>query len=125
MAKVARAEERAAVRAEHAANAAAVAAADQIVKSPSDLSCQSYEFLHFGDQEKGNYDNNKERVSNRSIESVSEHKAKIFNNNHATSAVKARKVSTVSYGNSSKENFYSVQNSKVLIDLMKSYFVFC
>ncbi|XP_046815820.1 sodium channel protein para isoform X3 [Vespa crabro] len=79
--------------AREAAAAAAVAAADQIVKSPSDFSCHSYEL--FVGQEKGNDDNNKEKISIRSIESVSEHRIKQINNNHSA-ASKVRKVSAVS-----------------------------
>ncbi|KAK1120318.1 hypothetical protein K0M31_012302 [Melipona bicolor] len=75
--------------AREAAAAAAVAAADQIVKSPSDFSCHSYEL--FVGQEKGNDDNNKERMSIRSIESVSEHRVKQINNH--TTTTKPRKVS--------------------------------
>ncbi|XP_048264509.1 sodium channel protein para isoform X6 [Bombus affinis] len=78
--------------AREAAAVAAVAAADQIVKSPSDFSCHSYEL--FVGQEKGNDDNNKERMSIRSIESVSEHRVKQINNHTATT--KPRKVSAVS-----------------------------
>ncbi|XP_033207452.1 sodium channel protein para [Belonocnema kinseyi] len=81
----------------HAAarEAAAQAAADRIVKSPSDFSCHSYEL--FVGQEKGNDDNNKERMSIRSVESVSEHRVKIANNNHTTTTTtKVRKVSATS-----------------------------
>ncbi|KAK9308008.1 hypothetical protein QLX08_001900 [Tetragonisca angustula] len=78
--------------AREAAAAAAVAAADQIVKSPSDFSCHSYEL--FVGQEKGNDDNNKERMSIRSIESVSEHRVKQINNH--TTTTKPRKVSAAS-----------------------------
>lgn len=79
--------------AREAAAAAAAAAADQIVKSPSDFSCHSYEL--FVGQEKGNDDNNKEKISIRSIESVSEHRIKQINNNH-NAANKVRKVSAAS-----------------------------
>ncbi|XP_015185099.1 PREDICTED: sodium channel protein para isoform X6 [Polistes dominula] len=79
--------------AREAAAAAAAAAADQIVKSPSDFSCHSYEL--FVGQEKGNDDNNKEKISIRSIESVSEHRIKQINNNH-NAASKVRKVSAAS-----------------------------
>lgn len=82
-------EEQAAARAEAAANAAAEAAAN-IMDSPSDFSCHSYEL--YVEQEKVNFDNNKEMI--RSIESMSEHKAKIFPNNHSA---KVRKVSAVSF----------------------------
>ncbi|KAK2588266.1 hypothetical protein KPH14_004294 [Odynerus spinipes] len=79
--------------AREAAAVAAATAADQIVKSPSDFSCHSYEF--FVGQEKGNDDNNKEKISIRSIESVSEHRIKQINNNHSA-ASKVRKVSAAS-----------------------------
>lgn len=79
--------------AREAAAAAAVAAADQIVKSPSDFSCHSYEL--FVGQEKGNDDNNKEKMSIRSIESASDQRHKQINNNHSA-ANKVRKVSAVS-----------------------------
>lgn len=78
--------------AREAAAHAAVTATDQIVKSPSDFSCHSYEL--FVGQEKGNDDNNKERMSIRSIESVSEHRVKQINNH--TTTTKVRKVSAVS-----------------------------
>ncbi|XP_031365066.1 sodium channel protein para isoform X20 [Apis dorsata] len=78
--------------AREAAAHAAVTAADQIVKSPSDFSCHSYEL--FVGQEKGNDDNNKERMSIRSIESVSEHRVKQINNH--TTTTKVRKVSAAS-----------------------------
>ncbi|XP_026669453.1 sodium channel protein para-like [Ceratina calcarata] len=78
--------------AREAAAAAAVAAADQIVKSPSDFSCHSYEL--FINQERGNDDNNRERMSIRSIESVSEQRVKHINNH--TTTTKVRKVSAVS-----------------------------
>lgn len=72
----------------------AAAAAEQIVKSPSDFSCHSYEL--FVGQEKGNDDNNKEKMSIRSIESVSDQRhLKQINNNHSA-ANKVRKVSAVS-----------------------------
>ncbi|XP_012272837.1 sodium channel protein para isoform X4 [Orussus abietinus] len=84
--------------AKEAAAAAAAVAAEQIAKSPSDFSCQSYEL--FVGQEKGNDDNNKERMSIRSIESVSEHRVKASNNNHTTTTTttttKVRKVSAAS-----------------------------
>ncbi|XP_039304554.1 sodium channel protein para isoform X19 [Solenopsis invicta] len=74
-----------------AAAVAAVEAADQIVKSPSDFSCHSYEL--FVGQEKGNDDNNKEKMSIRSIESVGDQRhIKQINNNHSA-ANKVRKVS--------------------------------
>lgn len=63
-------------RANAAAAAAAAAAAtndpENIARSPSDFSCHSYEL--FVGQEKGNDDNNKEKMSIRSegLESVSE-----------------------------------------------------
>ncbi|XP_017797362.1 PREDICTED: sodium channel protein para isoform X1 [Habropoda laboriosa] len=78
--------------AREAAAAAAAVAADHIVKSPSDFSCHSYEL--FVGQEKGNDDNNKERMSIRSIESVSEHRVKQINNH--TTTTKVRKVSAAS-----------------------------
>ncbi|XP_076380130.1 sodium voltage-gated channel paralytic isoform X4 [Megalopta genalis] len=69
---------------EAAAQAAAAAhAADQIVKSPSNFSCQSYEL--FVGQERGNDDNNKEIQSDRVTQI----------NNHTTTT-KVRKVSAVS-----------------------------
>ncbi|KAG5673889.1 hypothetical protein PVAND_003895 [Polypedilum vanderplanki] len=82
----------------HAAAAAASAQAamepEQIAKSPSDFSCHSYEL--FVGQEKGNDDNNKEKMSIRSegLESVSE-----ITRTAPTalaSAKQARKVSTTS-----------------------------
>ncbi|XP_026827705.1 sodium channel protein para isoform X5 [Ooceraea biroi] len=75
------------------AAAAAAVAAEQIVKSPSDFSCHSYE--SFVGQEKGNDDNNKEKMSIRSIESASDPRhLKQINNNHSA-ANKVRKVSAV------------------------------
>ncbi|XP_011689749.1 PREDICTED: sodium channel protein para [Wasmannia auropunctata] len=77
-----------------AAAAAAEEAADQIVKSPSDFSCHSYEL--FVGQEKGNDDNNKEKMSIRSIESAGDQRhIKQINNNHSA-ANKVRKVSAAS-----------------------------
>lgn len=84
----------------HAANAAAAAAAaaepppEHIAKSPSDFSCHSYEL--FVGQEKGNDDNNKEKMSIRSegLESVSEITRTTAPT--ALASAKARKVSTVS-----------------------------
>ena len=78
------------------AAAAAAAAAEHIVKSPSDFSCHSYELFVGG--EKGNDDNNKERMSIRSVESISEHRVKISSNNHnvTSTTTKVRKVSAVS-----------------------------
>ncbi|KYM97213.1 Sodium channel protein para [Cyphomyrmex costatus] len=77
-----------------AAASAAAEAADQIVKSPSDFSCQSYEL--FVGQERGNDDNNKEKMSIRSIESVGDHRhMRQMNNNH-NAANKVRKVSAAS-----------------------------
>ncbi|XP_044597543.1 sodium channel protein para isoform X4 [Cotesia glomerata] len=73
--------------------AAAAAAAESIVKSPSDFSCHSYEL--FVGQEKGNDDNNKERMSIRSVESVTEYRVRQINNNH-NGANKVRKVSAAS-----------------------------
>ncbi|XP_076283647.1 sodium voltage-gated channel paralytic isoform X10 [Lasioglossum baleicum] len=63
--------------------ACAAHAADQIVKSPSNFSCQSYE-LYVG-QDRGNDDNNKEIQSDRVTQI----------NNHTTTT-KVRKVSAVS-----------------------------
>jgi hypothetical protein len=86
---------------QHAANAAAAAAAaaappvhEHIAKSPSDFSCHSYEL--FVGQEKGNDDNNKEKMSIRSegLESVSEITRTTAPT--ALASAKARKVSTVS-----------------------------
>jgi voltage-gated sodium channel type II alpha len=66
---------------------------EQIAKSPSDFSCHSYEL--FVGQEKGNDDNNKEKMSIRSegLESVSEIRTAPT---ALASAKQARKVSTVS-----------------------------
>ncbi|XP_071554604.1 sodium voltage-gated channel paralytic isoform X4 [Temnothorax nylanderi] len=76
-----------------AAAAAATEAANQIVKSPSEFSCHSYEL--FVGQEKGNDDNNKEKMSIRSIESAGDQRhIKQINNNHSA-ANKVRKVSAV------------------------------
>lgn len=81
----------------HAAHAAAAAQAaaepEHIAKSPSDFSCHSYEL--FVGQEKGNDDNNKEKMSIRSegLESVSEITRQAPT---ALASAKARKVSTVS-----------------------------
>lgn len=80
----------AAAREAAAAAAAAAVVAEQIVKSPSDFSCHSYEL--FVGQE--NIEDNKEKMSMRSIESVSEQRHRQINNNH--SANKVRKVSAVS-----------------------------
>ena len=87
---------------QHAANAAAAAAAaaeppeQHIAKSPSDFSCHSYEL--FVGQEKGNDDNNKEKMSIRSegLESVSEITRTTAPTANALASAKARKVSTVS-----------------------------
>lgn len=79
-------------------NEAAAAAAGPIeqhlTKSPSDFSCHSYEL--FVGQEKGNDDNNKEKMSIRSegLESVSEITRTTAPT--ALASAKARKVSTVS-----------------------------
>ncbi|XP_015436344.1 PREDICTED: sodium channel protein para [Dufourea novaeangliae] len=75
--------------AREAAAQAAANAADHIVKSPSNFSCQSYEL--FVGQERGNDDNNKERMSIRSIESD---RVKQINNH--TTTTKVRKVSAAS-----------------------------
>lgn len=90
-----------------AAAAAAVAAAEEaaahpeMAKSPSDFSCHSYEL--FVGQEKGNDDNNKEKMSIRSegLESVSEMQRPTAPSATAsnTMASKVRKVSTVSMWN--------------------------
>nr|CAD7424705.1 unnamed protein product [Timema monikensis] len=79
---------RAAAHAEAAENAARIAAG-HVVKSPSDFSCHSYEL--FVGQEKGNDDNNKEKMSIRSEggDSVSEHRSRAANG-------KVRKVSAAS-----------------------------
>lgn len=74
-----------------------------MAKSPSDFSCHSYEL--FVGQEKGNDDNNKEKMSIRSegLESVSEMQrptaptANIASGTNA--AAKVRKVSAVSIWN--------------------------
>ncbi|XP_011504558.1 PREDICTED: sodium channel protein para [Ceratosolen solmsi marchali] len=89
-------ENKLAAQAEAREAAAAAAAADQILKSPSDYSCHSYEL--FVGQEKGNDDNNKERMSIRSVESISEHRVKISSNNHNVNSTttKVRKVSAAS-----------------------------
>lgn len=65
-------------------------AGPDIVKSPSDFSCHSYEL--FVGQEKGHDDNNKEKMSIRSegLDSVSEQRRVPTNPN------KIRKVSAVS-----------------------------
>lgn len=62
-----------------------------MAKSPSDFSCHSYEL--FVEQEKGNDDNNKEKMSIRSEggDSLSEQRAHL-------NASKSRRVSTVSIG---------------------------
>lgn len=62
----------------------------EIVKSPSEFSCHSYEL--FVGQEKGHDDNNKEKMSIRSegLDSVSEQRRVPTNSNNT------RKVSTVS-----------------------------
>ena len=64
-----------------------------MAKSPSDFSCHSYEL--FVGQEKGNDDNNKEKMSIRSegLDSVSEITRTAPT---ALASAKARKVSTVS-----------------------------
>lgn len=88
----------------HAAAAAErlAAAADphhnDLAKSPSDFSCHSYET--FVGQEKGNDDNNKERMSIHSegLESVSEMQ-RPAHSAIASSTSKGRKVSTVSIWN--------------------------
>lgn len=98
-AKAAKLEERAnAAAAAEAAAAAAEAAAnnpDNMAKSPSDFSCHSYE--SFVGEEKGNDDNNKEKMSIRSegLESVSEMQRPTAPTAYSA-ASKVRKVSTVS-----------------------------
>ncbi|XP_058802302.1 sodium channel protein para isoform X2 [Phymastichus coffea] len=87
--KLARQEE-----AREAAAHAAATAADHIVKSPSDFSCHSYEL--FVGQEKGNDDNNKERMSIRSVESISEHRVRIAGNHVTSTSTKVRRVSAAS-----------------------------
>uniref|UniRef100_A0A182SS54 Uncharacterized protein n=1 Tax=Anopheles maculatus TaxID=74869 RepID=A0A182SS54_9DIPT len=76
--------------------AAAAAANPEIAKSPSDFSCHSYEL--FVGQEKGNDDNNKEKMSIRSegLESVSEITRTTAPTATAAGTAKARKVSAVS-----------------------------
>uniref|UniRef100_A0AAG5DSR0 Sodium channel protein n=1 Tax=Anopheles atroparvus TaxID=41427 RepID=A0AAG5DSR0_ANOAO len=93
------AEEAAAARAaklEAHAAAAAAAANPEIAKSPSDFSCHSYEL--FVGQEKGNDDNNKEKMSIRSegLESVSEITRTTAPTATAAGTAKARKVSAAS-----------------------------
>ncbi|CAH0562424.1 unnamed protein product [Brassicogethes aeneus] len=82
----------AALEASHAAEAAAAAAeaGPDIVKSPSDFSCHSYEL--FVGQAKGHDDNNKEKMSIRSegLDSVSEQRR------IPTNPTKMRKVSAAS-----------------------------
>ncbi|XP_037914865.1 sodium channel protein para isoform X11 [Hermetia illucens] len=98
-AKAAKLEERAnAAAAAEAAAAAAEAAAnnpDNMAKSPSDFSCHSYE--SFVGEEKGNDDNNKEKMSIRSegLESVSEMQRPTAPTAYSA-ASKVRKVSTAS-----------------------------
>uniref|UniRef100_A0A1B0D763 Ion transport domain-containing protein n=1 Tax=Phlebotomus papatasi TaxID=29031 RepID=A0A1B0D763_PHLPP len=88
---------------EERANAAAAAAeaaeaAEHMAKSPSDFSCHSYEL--FVGQEKGNDDNNKEKMSIRSegLESLSEMTRPSAPSGVAagTASAKVRKVSAVS-----------------------------
>ncbi|XP_055695950.1 sodium channel protein para isoform X39 [Lutzomyia longipalpis] len=87
---------------ERAANAAAAAeaaeAAEHMAKSPSDFSCHSYEL--FVGQEKGNDDNNKEKMSIRSegLESLSEMTRPSAPSGVAagTASAKVRKVSAAS-----------------------------
>ncbi|XP_065082898.1 sodium channel protein para isoform X41 [Ochlerotatus camptorhynchus] len=82
----------------HAA-AAAAAANPEIAKSPSDFSCHSYEL--FVGQEKGNDDNNKEKMSIRSegLESVSEITRTTAPTATAAGTAKARKVSAFTIRN--------------------------
>lgn len=95
-AKIEALEAHAAARAAAAAEAANEAANPhhEMAKSPSDFSCHSYEI--FVSQEKGNDDNNKEKMSIRSegLESVSEMQRP--NVPTAGTMAKVRKVSTVS-----------------------------
>lgn len=111
-----------------AANAAMAAAeAEHIAKSPSDFSCHSYEL--FVGQEKGNDDNNKEKMSIRSdgMESVSE-----ITRNQTTAptglAAKVRKVSTVSMSECfACNNFFMVYLqcclfSYQILDYCKDYY---
>lgn len=105
-AKAAKLEAHAAAHAAQAAAAAAAAEAENnmqnMAKSPSDFSCHSYEL--FVGQEKGNDDNNKEKMSIRSegLESVSEmHQRQpsapsAIASGTIASANKVRKVSAVS-----------------------------
>lgn len=105
-AKAAKLEAHAAAHAAQAAAAAAAAEAESnmqnMAKSPSDFSCHSYEL--FVGQEKGNDDNNKEKMSIRSegLESVSEmHQRQpsapsAIASGTTASASKVRKVSAVS-----------------------------
>lgn len=100
-AKQAKQEAHAAAHASHLA-AAQPASEEQnnmqnMAKSPSDISCLSYEL--FVGQEKGNDDNNKEKMSIRSegLESVSEmQRPAPYAIASGTSAAKVRKVSAVS-----------------------------
>lgn len=68
----------------------------EMAKSPSDFSCHSYEL--FVGQEKGNDDNNKEKMSIRSegLESVSEMQRPTAPSAGTMASHKVRKVSTVS-----------------------------
>lgn len=96
------AEEAAAAKAaklEAQAAAAAAAANPEIAKSPSDFSCHSYEL--FVNQEKGNDDNNKEKMSIRSegLESVSEITRTTAPTATAAGTAKARKVSAFTIRN--------------------------
>ncbi|XP_058166627.1 sodium channel protein para isoform X48 [Anopheles ziemanni] len=79
--------------------AAAAAANPEIAKSPSDFSCHSYEL--FVGQEKGNDDNNKEKMSIRSegLESVSEITRTTAPTATAAGTAKARKVSAFTIRN--------------------------
>nr|QRG33296.1 paralytic [Schistocerca americana] len=84
-------ENRQAAREAARVSAAAAQAAANVVKSPSDFSCHSYEL--FVGQEKGNDDNNKEKMSIRSEggDSLSEHRGRTIGPNG-----KVRKVSAAS-----------------------------
>ncbi|XP_043470788.1 sodium channel protein para isoform X7 [Leptopilina heterotoma] len=105
-----------------AREAAAAAAAERIVKSPSDFSCHSYEL--FVGQEKGTDDNNKEQMSIRSVESISEHRVKIINNHTTTTTTnKVRKVSAVSRVPSGQfTNAYQENKRKASLSLPGSPF---
>lgn len=89
-----------------------------MAKSPSDFSCHSYEL--FVGQEKGNDDNNKEKMSIRSegLESVSEMHQRPTAPAIAsgTNAAKVRKVSAVSMVNAYARTCYKNEVKKMLIN---------